>query len=120
VKSLLFICVVVFVAGFVRGETEREACERLAPKYEALTEWMLPDRSRVDLLSEKIAWEVDWAPKWAEGIGQAIYYAAWTERAGGLILLVKDPEREKVYVLRAKLACAWAGLTLRVERSVEE
>jgi hypothetical protein len=34
------------------AETEREACQRLWPAYEAKVEVVMPDESRVDLLSD--------------------------------------------------------------------
>jgi len=100
------------------AETESEACKRLAPKYHTVAiDAVLPDESRVDLLSETHAWEVDWAPKWSEGVGQSLLYAIWTGKQPGLILLVKDRRAEKHFVLRAKLVCEKVGIDLRVEKS---
>ena len=75
-----------------------------------------PDGSRVDLLTEEVAGEVDWcgAGKWSQGIGQALYYGLATNKKPGLILLQKDPERERRYYLRALAVCARYGITLRV------
>jgi hypothetical protein len=99
------------------AETEFEACARLAEKYQATTEYRLPDQSRVDLLSEEIAWEVDWAYKWPEAVGQALYYAIWTERKGGVILLTRGYE-DKHFILRAKIVCEKVGLILRIEETM--
>ncbi|WP_171018846.1 hypothetical protein ACONUD_00725 [Microbulbifer harenosus] len=41
-----------------------------------VAEYVLPDRTRVDCLTETHAMEFDFAPKWAEAIGQALYYAS--------------------------------------------
>ena len=48
----------------------------------------LPDRSRIDCLSGSYAIEVEFARKWAEGAGQALYYAQMTGRAPAVALIV--------------------------------
>ena len=55
-------------------------------------EYVLSDRTRVDCLSDEYAMEVDFAKKWAESIGQALYYAYMTNKkpAVGLIVGKKD------------------------------
>ena len=58
-------------------------CERLG----GVTEYRLSDRTRVDCLSGTYAVEVDFAPKWAEGIGQALFYAQMTGRAPAVALI---------------------------------
>lgn len=55
-------------------------------------EHVLQDSTRVDLLLPDRAIEVDWAPKWAEGVGQAIYYGKMTGRQPTVLLLLKGPE----------------------------
>lgn len=56
------------------------------------TEVVLEDKTRVDVLTDKVAYEVDWASKWAEGIGQSLHYSAMTGKHAGLILIVKQKE----------------------------
>mgnify|MGYP000707675155 CR=1 FL=1 len=50
-------------------------------------EHQLPSGGRVDCLSPEYAIEMDWAEKWAEAVGQSLYYARATERDPGIILL---------------------------------
>ncbi len=94
---------------------EREQVERLAEKYHAKTEVRLWDRTRVDLLNDTHAIEVDWSHKYPEGIGQAIYYAAITDKQPGLVLLVKDLNKEQRFIYRAQIACNAAGIDLYIE-----
>ena len=47
---------------------------------------------RVDCFNEEYAIEVDWAHKWAEAVGQSLYYAAATNRKPGIILLCEESE----------------------------
>ncbi len=94
---------------------EREQVERLAEKYNAKTEVVMWDRTRVDLLNKTHAIEVDWSHKYSEGIGQAIYYAAITGKQPGLILLVKDLSKEQRFIYRAQIACNASGVDMYIE-----
>ena len=58
-------------------------------------EHRLDDGTRVDLLFPEQACEIDWASKWAEGVGQSIYYGLKTRKAPLVILLVKKDGWEK-------------------------
>ena len=57
------------------------------------TEYVLADRSRVDCLTDHYAIEIDFAvsSKWAESIGQALYYSTWfDDKQPGIMLIVRD------------------------------
>jgi len=69
--------------------------------------------TRVDLLNDRYAIEADWADKWAEGCGQALYYSACTGRQAGLLLLLKN-ESQRRYVERAAVVCAKHGIAMWV------
>jgi hypothetical protein len=51
----------------------------------------LADGTRVDCLTDEFAIEVDFAPKWAEAIGQSLYYAKLTGRRPGILLIMEKP-----------------------------
>lgn len=85
----------------------------LAMKWCGEAEHRLVDGSRVDVLTDDVAWECGWCKKWPEAIGQALLYAALSGRPGGVCLLLRDKPSERVYVLRCAVACAAAGLKLR-------
>ena len=71
---------------------ERYYQEKMCKKMDGLVEYRLKDKTRVDCLTDDYAIEVDFAKKWAEGIGQALFYALMTgkEPAVGLIVGEKD------------------------------
>ena len=94
---------------------ETDVVKQIASRYNARVEVRLWDATRVDMLSDDTAWEVDWSHKWAEGIGQALYYAAVTRKRPGLVLLVRDMDRDRRYVYRAQTVCAKHGIELRIE-----
>ena len=63
-------------------------------------EYVLPDRSRVDCLTDTHAIEIDFADKWAESIGQALYYASETGRKPGVALISENPAKDMKYIER--------------------
>ena len=67
---------------------QTELCNELGGEME----YVLEDRTRVDCLTDEYAIEVDFAKKWAESIGQSLFYAQMTgkEPAVGLIVGDKD------------------------------
>jgi len=111
-----FVAALLFSStAFGQHLNEAEVVSAIAEKYEAQVEVKLWDNTRVDLLSATHAYEVDWAYKYAEGVGQALYYGCITERRPGLILLVKDLMQEQRFIYRARIACNKAAVDLYVE-----
>ena len=118
--AIAFVVLTLFLRGVLfithtastvfTNPTEKEANEIVATqRYGTETYWQdiiqkeiggekeyrLDDGTRVDLLFEDKACEIDWANKWAEGIGQSIYYGLKTERPPLVILLAKKDGWEK-------------------------
>lgn len=102
-----------------RPSSETEWVEFIAPKYEASYEYTLIDKTRVDLLNRKYAFEVDWANKslkWAEAIGQAGWYAHNTHRKPAVLLLLPDKEEGTMRnVYRCRTTCELYKVTVFVE-----
>ena len=57
-----------------------------------IAEYKLDDKTRIDCLTKKYAVEVDFAPKWCECIGQAVYYAKKTNRKPACLLILEQPD----------------------------
>lgn len=79
--------------------SERDYQEKFCGSIGGQVEYVLPDRTRVDCLTEHHAIEVDFARKWAEAIGQSLHYAKMTGKAPGVLLIV-DKERDQKYIDR--------------------
>ncbi len=54
-------------------------------------EVILWDMTRVDCLTKDYAIEFDFAKKWAESIGQALYYSKLTGKAPAIVLILTSP-----------------------------
>lgn len=65
-------------------------------------EYRLDDGARVDCVTETHAVEFDFAPKWAESIGQALYYGTRTGRKAGVVLIMEDGENDRKYLSRLR------------------
>lgn len=64
-------------------------------------EFVLSDKTRVDCLSKDYAIEFDFAKKWAESIGQSLYYSKMTGKAPAVALILTDSSDMK-YVRRVE------------------
>jgi len=53
------------------------------------------DNRRCDIVTEEIAFEVDWASKFYEAVGQASLYAQRLNRKPGIFLICKEPKDER-------------------------
>lgn len=51
------------------------------------SEVTLSDGTRADILTDDIAYEVDYAYRWHQAVGQALHYARLTNRRPGVILI---------------------------------
>lgn len=103
---LLLICLNAFAQDFVK---EVDYQNYLLPVFEGIGEYRLPDMTRIDILTTApdgdiapngYAIELDFAEKWAEGIGQAEYYAIMTNRRAGVVLILEKSTSYDRYIAR--------------------
>ena len=69
-------------------------CKRVGGK----TEVALPDKTRVDCLTREYAIEFDMGSKWAESIGQALYYSLQTGKRAGIVLILEKASDYKYWL----------------------
>lgn len=60
-------------------------------EHHGQAEVSLPDQTRADCLTASHAIEFDFAPKWYEAVGQALYYSLQTGKRGGIVLIMESP-----------------------------
>jgi hypothetical protein len=108
-RTVLLITVVVMLTGVGSSAHSRKSHRNPEAYYQkqwcsehgGQAEVVLSDATRCDCLTEANAIEFDFAPKWAEAIGQALYYGAMTGKTPGIVLIVRGPGDAK-YVERIK------------------
>lgn len=99
ILALLFFLITAVVISSLTEDQEpikkNEAYYQIqfCKKKNGVTEVVLPDRIRVDCLTDDYAIEVDWAKKWAESIGQSLFYTDITNKKAGVALIVGEKDQ---------------------------
>ena len=84
-------------------------------------EYKLNDKTRVDCLTNQYAVEFDFAPKWHECIGQALYYAEKTGKQATCVLIMERGERDLKYLKRLRNVAYKKGIktfTMKTEHII--
>jgi len=58
----------------------------------------MPDGSRCDCVTVSHAIEIEFAVKWAEAIGQALFYSLQTGKRGGIVLIVERDSELRFWI----------------------
>lgn len=107
-KRLLLLMFVCLSVSIFAQTYEKDYQKAFADSLNAQTEIRLVDGTRVDVLTDIYAIEVDWSKKWAESIGQSLYYAKLTSKRAGVVLIVTDPVSDEKYIQRLmRIACSY-------------
>ena len=93
----IFIILIFFIFTVPNALAKHEYPEKVYQKYwcdknKGITEYKLDDGTRVDCLTDKLAVEFDFAPKWHECIGQALYYGRKTNKTPACVLILEKEE----------------------------
>lgn len=99
------ICAIAFLAftssAFAGHEfLEKEYQEKWCEACGGVIEYVLPDKTRVDCLTDEYAIEFDFAPKVYQAIGQSLYYGIMTDRKPGIVLIMEKPGKDQRYLNR--------------------
>ncbi|ERP98406.1 hypothetical protein Q669_19050 [Labrenzia sp. C1B10] len=93
---LAVACVYTLGVTTALAESNRGTSNRSEKEYQIVlcnefnTSVQLPTRTEVDCVSEDLAIEVDFSEKWAEAVGQSLYYASELNLRPGIILICKE------------------------------
>ena len=109
IAVLLILLPAVASAAHLRYEREYQAewCSAVGGE----TEHRLPDGTRVDCLTDVYAIEFDFASKWAESIGQSLYYGICTDRKPDVVLIL-EKESDARYLPRIETVAEEHGITV--------
>jgi len=85
-RLILIFCIILMStpAQAKRLHYEKWYQSEWCKAHNGQVEVVLPDRTRCDCLTNTHAIEFDFGNKWAEAIGQALYYSIQTEKKQGL------------------------------------
>ena len=100
-KKLFLILVLLFISIICQAQLlkQREVYyEGLFSKaINGTTQVVLKDLSRVDIVTDTFAIEIDFADKWAESVGQSLYYAHVLDRKPGVLLIVNGNAKKDMF-----------------------
>lgn len=102
---IMVICIPLIGISFLPSSSfskERDYQMKWCESMSGVTEVVLPDRSRVDCVTEEYAVEVEFAHKWQEAIGQSLFYSIILEKLPGIALIV-DESTDNKYIERLKI-----------------
>lgn len=69
---------------------------------------------RVDIVTETHAYEVEWAHKWKNAIGQSLWYAQQTLKQPAIVLILKEKKDYK-YFVQLNSSLSYAGLDDKIK-----
>ena len=105
--------------GIAHIHLEKEYQKAWCTKAGGIMEFKNKDNTRVDCLTKNYAIEFDFAEKWAESIGQALYYALLTGKKSGVVLISENKEKDVPFINRASLLAKKYKIKLWVMNSYE-
>lgn len=83
--TILLILMFAESARALEKNYQKSWCASMGGQMEVVLE----DKSRVDCVTDEYAVEVEYAKKWAESIGQSLYYATVLDKKPGILIIKK-------------------------------
>ncbi len=102
VVSILIFALLPNIATAKHLYKEKEYQKYWCGKKGGMLEYRLPDGTFVDCLTKELAVEFDFAPKWAECIGQSLHYGIKTKRTPTCVLIMERPIKDLRYLRRLR------------------
>ena len=101
---ILLFSVFIVQTAFAKHEYPEKVYQKhWCSQKGGITEYKLDDGTRVDCLTDKLAVEFDFAPKWHECIGQALYYGRKTNKTPACVLILENDDDVR-FLYRLKYA----------------
>lgn len=99
-KAIPIILVLLIIPSLLlakRDHYERWYQSKWCEERNGKTEVVLPDQTRCDCLIDTHAIEFDFGDKWAEAIGQSLYYSIHTNKKPGIVLILEEKSDHKYW-----------------------
>jgi hypothetical protein len=97
-KSIVFLCCALLWATGATGATEAEYQEVWCAERGGVEEFRFPDGTRCDCLTDTHAIELDFARKWPEAVGQALWYSMQSGKRAGVALILQEDYEIKYWI----------------------
>ena len=113
VVAALILLLLVVPAWGKRKHLEKWYQDRWCAEHQGVSEVVLADASRCDCITDMYAIEFDFASKWAEAIGQSLFYATQTGKQAGIVLILESVD-DRRYLARLKSTIDHNRLPIKV------
>jgi hypothetical protein len=114
-KILIFLLFFVFATAILSFQLTKQRESYYQKKFGSImngrVEVTLDDQTRVDVLTDTFAIEVDFAEKWSQSVGQSLYYAEKLNKKPGILLVINGVFDDK-YVKRLMTVAYKHGITV--------
>lgn len=100
IKIILVIFIIQYPCFAKRIHPEKDYQSYWCKLNNGIAEYRLNDSTRIDCLTDLYAIEFDFANKWSESIGQALYYSIATNKKPAIVLIIENPEKDKKFLKR--------------------
>jgi hypothetical protein len=94
---IIIICLFPSIVFAKHLHSEKYYQSLWCAEQQGKAEQVLSDKTRCDCITDKYAVEVDFAPKWAEAIGQSLHYSIKTGKEAGILLIIEKEKDWKYY-----------------------
>ena len=109
IKNILQIFIWILAVNIsLPGQNEAYFVDIISRKLGGVTE-MPVYGGRVDIVTDEYAIEVEWARKWKNAIGQALWYGLQTNKKPGIVLIMRS-KNDYRYGIMLQSALDYAGL----------
>jgi len=89
---LIFFIVFLLLLSSSALASEKKYIEEWCKRNKGTTGYYIDGGSNIDCLTEEYAVEFEFAKKWPEAVGWALYYSIKTDKRPGIVLIIKDKE----------------------------
>lgn len=97
-KKITVLIIILLLPATARAFPEKHYQDKWCSEHGGQTEVVFPDKTRADCVTDTHAVEFDFGKKWAESLGQALYYSIQTGKRAGIVLILKRPSDRKYLV----------------------
>lgn len=113
--ALVIIGIVFYIntsAAYINPESFYQ--EKFCTSISGQKEVVLLDGTRADCETQDTVWEIDYATKWYEGLGQAMHYARLTGKTGGVLLII-EKDSDMTYLLRLSNTISYHQVKVKID-----
>jgi len=104
--TILVIIILIISASRIFAQTHDERYYQLiaAKSLSGSIEYVTKDKSRIDIVTDEYAIEVDFCYHWQESIGQSLFYSLAISKKPGIVIIFKG-YNDYVFLKRLSTVC---------------